>query len=496
MSSIQFMISTKEDCVDDILALIKEIYKKQDIDVENHIATLIESLKDEIFFCIEYPYVDKFYRDTYYTYFSSKHNEYPRDCIRVSLFETPIEIIHFFDPTHKAKITNSFRGYFIIRPTFPNVIGRTLINKNAFQVNDYLICEYPTNVSVNGIKLPISGFPFSSQDEETITCAETSIWALMEYFGHRYADYKPTAPSKILDILNKQSSERLLPSAGLNVNQISFALKEFGFATQIYERDTYGDDFQNIISTYIESGIPLVCILKSDDSTVAHANLLIGHEADDSLDLTTVHKRQINFNRKYPLKPITKEFIDYGDIEKKFIVNDDNLIPYAKISLSNPTEHLGEDFEQYQIAYVIVPLYYRIYSDVISAKDLILNILTDDALGYVFFNDFTFRFFLTSSRSFKEHIANLKYLEPEIKRTLILSKMPKFIWCAEIYQKNDFGSGVAKGLIIIDATEGRQWLDAIIFAGYPNRIIVRIDSTLVTLQKRFTEYLKYSNNLK
>jgi len=81
MSLIQCMISTKEDCVDDILDLIKEVYKKQDVDVENNIANLIEPLKDELFFCIEYPYVDKFYRDTYYTYFSSKHNEYPRDCI-------------------------------------------------------------------------------------------------------------------------------------------------------------------------------------------------------------------------------------------------------------------------------------------------------------------------------------------------------------------------------------------------------------------------------
>jgi hypothetical protein len=498
MSQIQFTITNKDDCVDDILALIKEVYNKKDVDleVESDIVNLIEPLKDEIFFCIEFPYVDRFYRDTYYTYFSSKHNGYYRDCIRVSLFEMSIETKHFLERCYREELINTFRGYFIIRPTFPNVVGRTLINKNAFLENDFLICEYSTNVSVNGIKLPISGFPFSSQDDEAITCAETSIWALMEYFGNRYADYKPTAPFKIIDILNKQSSERLIPSAGLNVNQISFTLKEFGFATQIYERDTFGDDFQNIISTYIESGLPLVCILKSEDSTVAHANLLIGHENDENIDFTNVLKREITFSRRYPQKPINKKFIDYGDIDKMFIVNDDNLIPYVKVSLDNPTEHLGEGFEDYQIYYIIVPLHKRIYSDVINAKNLILNILTDDGLGHVFFNDFVFRFFLTSSRSFKEHIANIDTLEPEAKKSLIFSKMPKFIWCAEIYQKNDFSSRVAKGLIIIDATEGKQWVDALIFAGYPGRIIVRIGSELVNLQKGLKGYLKYSNNLR
>jgi hypothetical protein len=497
MSQIQFSITNKNECVDDILALIKEVYSKKDVEVESYIANLIEPIKDEMFFCIEFPYVDKFYRDTYYTYFSSKHNGYHRDCIRVSLFEMAIETKHFLERHYREDLINAFRGYFTIRPTFPNIIGRTLINKNAFQENDFSICEYSTNVSVNGIKLPISGFPFSSQDDEAITCAEISIWALMEYFGNRYADYIPIAPSKIIDILNKQSSERLIPSAGLNVNQISFALKEFGLATQIYERDTFGDEFHNIISTYVESGLPLVCILTLRDSSVAHANLLIGHETDENLDLATVPTREITFARKHPLKPINKKFIDYGDIEKRFIVNDDNLIPYAKINLDNPIEHLGETFKGYQISYIIVPLHKHIYSDAINAQSLILNILTDDGLGHVFFNDFVFRLFLTSSRSFKEHITNLITLESATKKNLIFSKMPKFIWCAEIYQKNDFKTRIAKGLIIVDATEGgRQWVEALIFAGYPGRTIVRIGSELVTSQKGFTGYLKYSNNLK
>lgn len=54
----------------------------------------------------------------------------------------------------------------------------------------------PTKVL--GVKLFIEGFPHSSQDSETITCAETTIWAAMEYFGTRYSDYKPVLPSTII----------------------------------------------------------------------------------------------------------------------------------------------------------------------------------------------------------------------------------------------------------------------------------------------------------
>src|SRR5689334_22978093 len=39
---------------------------------------------------IEYPYVDRVYRDSYYKYFATKMTDYPRNCIRLSLFNGPV----------------------------------------------------------------------------------------------------------------------------------------------------------------------------------------------------------------------------------------------------------------------------------------------------------------------------------------------------------------------------------------------------------------------
>lgn len=40
-----------------------------------------------------------------------------------------------------------------------------------------------------GLKFYVKAFSSSSQDTETISCAETTVWALMEYYGNKYAEY-------------------------------------------------------------------------------------------------------------------------------------------------------------------------------------------------------------------------------------------------------------------------------------------------------------------
>lgn len=46
---------------------------------------------------VEFPYVDKVYRDSFYTYFSSKLIPYKRDSIRISIFKDEITLSDFRD---------------------------------------------------------------------------------------------------------------------------------------------------------------------------------------------------------------------------------------------------------------------------------------------------------------------------------------------------------------------------------------------------------------
>jgi hypothetical protein len=494
MSFIEYVICPVEDTVDELTHLIDQVYGKRDVAIASMLADFFDRLKGELYSFIEYPYVDRMYRDSYYSYFSSKHNDYHRDCIRIALFEHPIAAKDFRSVGSVPKLQTAFRGFIIIRPTFPSIIGRTLIDPRAFKTKDFQICHCSTGVSVNGIKLTVSGFPFSAQDGESISCAETTVWGIMEYFGNKYSDYQPVNPSKIIQVLNQHSKKRLVPSAGLTVDQISLALKEFGFGTQIYAaEDAYEAELKNIISIYIESGIPIIAALEND--FIGHAVLLIGHENDKFKHLASATKREF----EYKHIGRTKKYIDYSDLPKRFIVNDDNLTPYTSISLDDPAKHyeVSSIFKGCKIESIVVPLHKKVYLDVLDAKRLILEILADSEQGHEFDDDFVFRFFLASSSSFKYHIACLSNFPTNLKDYIVGSKMPKFIWCGEFYSKRNFMKNTAKALILVDATEANNvWADSLIFAGYPDRCIARLEKDFVNLPSKLVGYSKFISNLR
>ena len=135
---------------------------------------------------------------------------------------------------------------------------------------------------VYGVKLETVGFPHSSQDRETIKCAETTIWGIMEYFGNRYVEYRPTLPSKIHKALENISIERQLPSAGLTMDEISYTLKSFGFGTRIYSHERY-KSINNIIDCYIESGIPVLTGLESKTNEQGHIVITVGKKYDSNV---------------------------------------------------------------------------------------------------------------------------------------------------------------------------------------------------------------------
>ena len=134
-------------------------------------------------------------------------------------------------------------------------------------------------MSVYCVKLKSNGFPHSMQDAESIKCAETTMWALMEYFSSKYMEYKPVLPSEILKTLERITFERQLPSRGLTMNEISFALRQFGFGTKIYSQNQYEENLSLIIDCYVESGIPILLGLEAiSDEGEGHVVICIGKE--------------------------------------------------------------------------------------------------------------------------------------------------------------------------------------------------------------------------
>ena len=491
ITKLNFEIAPIDETTDVVIDYMKEFFFKNetidafDPEIDAKLSNFIDGkLKSDLYCIIEYPYVDKVYRDSYYSYFSSKHNNYIRDCIRVSIFNSEIKKEEIL----KSKsLQDKYLGFFIVRPLKSAFFGRALISPTAFIENNQKLCLYKSSSVVLGHELTVKGFPHSSQDGETISCAETTIWGLMDYFGNKYPEYSPTLPSKIITSLKSLSIQRQLPSNGLTVNQISYALKDFGFGTRIYSSSSYGrNELFSIIDSYIESGIPIVIGVESEN--LGHAFLCVGKSYSEN-DWSKIEKKIIKINNK------DVSYYDSSDLGDKYVIQDDNLFPYELITLDKPGCNYEEETEEnygYEIDAIVVPLYPKIYLEVVVAKELALTLLKDSTFGFNFGENFVFRMLLASSRSFKKHILDSD-IEDDLKFNILSLKMPKFIWCAEFYTKENYGKE-AKGLIILDATEANNLsIDALIFAGYPSKCISMSGNNFVTLSYNFSKYNYFSN---
>jgi hypothetical protein len=247
---------TPKDILTNTLLLAEEAYmmsEGQKKDAEEKLREFINTLSPSVCAVIEYPYVDKLYRDSYYNYFATKYDHYPKDVIRISFFDkdiltkvlnrkTPLSVKDFFEESKIKKLQQAYKGFLCFRPIFTRVIGRNVISPTI--LNEKSLCVRTTkfNSTVAGIKFSIDGFPHCNQEVETISCSETTLWAIMEYFSYSYPEYRPSLPSTITETLKKVTHERQIPSNGLDVQQLSFALREFGFAPRIYSQQAYTEN--------------------------------------------------------------------------------------------------------------------------------------------------------------------------------------------------------------------------------------------------------------
>lgn len=402
-----------------------------------------EQLRDDLYVCIEAPYVDRVYRDSYYMYYASKYGFYDRDCVKVSFFSTAISETDFRSAEGYGRLTNHYLGFCVLRPTEPNFIGRNVIHPDTFKQNrSFSYCSALFRSSANCLRFSVEGFPHSSQDGETYSCAETTLWSLMEYFGHKYEEYSPVKPSQIHRVLRSLAYERQIPSRGLTIPQISFVLKSFGLECRIYSKEEYGDDFFALMSCYLSSGVPLVVGMDDFNSSTGHQ---IGHAL-------------LAIGLSYPSAPkhngITAphQLIDLDASVSELVFIDDNFPPYQIANINKPTAHYQPDWAQVEIKHFVAPLFPKIYLEAYEAKSFLKAFLLQGPKPLLFSESICFRLIQTSSGLLKHHLA-LGSITDDLKTLLLSRPMPKYIWLAEWAPVSSFGSGLRTGLVILDATE-------------------------------------------
>lgn len=458
------------------------------------------------FTCVlEEDYVDKVYRDTYYSYFSSKYLGISRNCQRLSLFKGKISARRFnsFSQQNEKFLEQLFVGSIVLRPLKEREIGRTLLDPKKLSIAPCYVRTTPFNVIIMGHDLNVSAYPFSSQDAEMMSCAETTVWSILEYYGTRYPEYRTVLPSDIISELKKKSTERVLPSRGLNYFTVSELLKTFGFSPRIYALKAYDndrDEYHRIFHYYIESGIPVAIGITGKDNgiDIGHSIVGIGH----SRKRKSLSELKLNYVDKIP-------FVDSADFYDEYVVMDDNQIPYTVENYHN--------FTKYNDTYVDifdVPLYKRIFLEatdaalnikaILKAPNVLSAILDRNNASVSNDNPVVMRLYLTTSRKYKKmRTMKARYIkERELYANLLC---PKFLWVAELATYEGFQKEEIFGEIVLDATASKfDKLDSIIMLRYFLHIGTRTpDGNIKQLLQEFTmerknfscPYTMYKNNL-
>lgn len=411
---------------------------------------------------IEYNYIDKYYRDSFYEYYSFKYHDYQRDCLRVCFFTKDLK--NNLDDKAIVDIETSylqkaFMGSMVIRPILERVIGHTLIDPKYILNNtdEYYTRTSLFRINVANHKLYVNAFPFSMQDLTTATCAEITLSSLIEYYNNEYSDYNRVLPSDILKLSKKIEFQRTLPSNGMHYSTMSKILVDAGFEPiHLHINNANGRILKNNLYHYIESGMPIAVGTKIANGL--HASVCIGHGKIDCEKLDDKNNQEI-FAPENSERYNSIFFIDTASLVDEFVIVDDNELPYKIISYNTNNE---ADFTKKELISVIIPLYKKMCLSADKAKQLCQKILSQKTYGVNQIkhkssfatedNPMVLRIFMCSSKSFKNSRINSLKDKKNCQSMYTNLEAPKFVWVCEIYDKDSYKSRDVLGEIVLDAT--------------------------------------------
>lgn len=282
---------------------------------------------DKITLVIENEHVDRQYRDSYYSYFSQKYSNFKRNCLRLAFFEGEVKYTDFMGDMSKI-IKDLFIGTIVLRPLNVGNIGHTLLNPHKLRIDGYVqTCKF--KVMICGRKLTIRAFPYLTQDNEIMTCAETALFNLIQYYSEKYCEYRVLMPNEILEILETESYERVLPSRGVDDAHMAKVLQAGHFHPRFYPFDNEdGEDCEELFYTYVESGIPFILGLPH------HAVICIGH---GSVDFKMSHHKLEDICTWDIVDTKKVYFVSTSKLVDEYIFMDDNQVPYLMSTIDKLT---------------------------------------------------------------------------------------------------------------------------------------------------------------
>ena len=457
---------------------------------------------------IESFYIDPTYRDSYYLHFSSKHFALSRYCMRLFFLDMPALENHIFSKSEE-ELNKIFIGSSVLRPSVESeyIVGKTLLNPFKFdQFKNKHICVSPYHVSMFSKRLHTVAFPYMMQDGEVITCAETTILHMCDYYSNRYNMYKSVTPSEIARIEEPFTHQRIVPSEGLSYKSVSQILMKLNFYPRLYgfEDKEPAAQRKRIMHCYIDSAIPVaVSLTPKGEKTEAHSVVCIGMPT------------QYPYDSKYVFSNEECFCLNMADLNTEYIIMDDSSAPYVNMTFEidqdkpeNQMIQIDGKGNEFSLTSLIAPLSKRMFVDALDAYEIALQVISGSEIGFtkaveplgeksIYYNvgrtednPLIFRLLLARASSFRRKRSHdMKNKTSFVWQTYNSIPLPKFVWICELYSKECLKHNKVIGEIVIDATADKfAGISSVVLLNYPHRFAFRLpEEKLSSFQYRFRE---------
>jgi hypothetical protein len=415
---------------------------------------------------IENSYVDRDFLDDFMGYYVSCFKKYYSNCTRLHFFCNSFlkeDFDHLLSgqlsTITEEQLQSSYLGFIVVKPLPKTIIGRTCLktyaenNRRHFSVNrDY-------QVNLFGVPLNVQSLAFQEQDHVVSACATSAIWSIFQGTGFLY-QHPILSPVDITKIAcqNLPIENRFFPNDGLFVPQMAQVIRSVGLEPYLVKPQTE-EVFKSSLYAYLHDGIPaLLGFALADTSSlkgsstaaqyrgnhaVAVTGYSLGHASTTPYSGTGFCLKASRIDRIYvhddQIGPFSRMIFD--NIHIPLLINGEKV---TATSLS--TSWRGKDGKIGSMrAYpdiILVPLYHKIripfdtVEEIIVCFDAFIEkfratklINLDERLEW--------DIFLTTNNKFKSSILHSKGLRHDKKLNILKEQMPRFIWRAIAYCKDN-----------------------------------------------------------
>lgn len=435
----------------------------------------------------ESSYIDRDFSAAYTAFYAKLFKPIAKHCVR----------LHFFAVDLTAALANSdpgallnemsdardlYLGDVVLRPLMhaPVSSARVAAAKLSDPKTQEIAVRSPFTSHVLGTEFVVEAMPLTQQDTRTGACAQAAMWMTGRHFYNRHSARWFSMPAITEAALKPTDSgiTRSLPAGSEYLTQDNMvrALRAMGRHPVTYVPDAIVNNvptWQNVrpkdvISRYVDSGIPVILGLQQAGTSIGHGVVAVGVERTDVRDLTTM-----------PLMPTQAEFVTH------FLVNDDQRGAYCRLPVSAADKTAEYPFcLDTDIKFLLVPLPEKVFMtaetaeliarDIVTRVSVQRQILVEAALGAGsgWDEDPDFYKILESNTAFArtyltygwKHKARMvrNAVSDQHRSELLRTQLPKYVWVTEFSAGNEVSDldpckRKIRAHAVVDASGSRFW---------------------------------------